>query len=41
MNACTTVVAAVLATVPAIHLGFTAVVVIAVLLYLAAAAAYP
>jgi hypothetical protein len=34
-------VAAVLATVLAIHLGFTAVVVIAVLLYLAAAAAYP
>ncbi|BFG81479.1 hypothetical protein PTKU46_95130 [Paraburkholderia terrae] len=41
VNACTSVVAAVLATVLAIHLGFTAVVVIAVLLYLAAAAAYP
>ncbi|CAB3808936.1 Polyamine aminopropyltransferase [Paraburkholderia ultramafica] len=41
INACTSVVAAVLATVLAIHLGFTAVVVIAVLLYLAAAAAYP
>jgi hypothetical protein len=41
VNACTSVVAAVLATVLAIHLGFTAVVVIAVLLYLAAAAAHP
>jgi hypothetical protein len=41
INACTSVVAAVLATVLAIHLGFTAVVEIAVLLYLAAAAAYP
>ena len=41
VNACTSVVAEVLATVLAIHLGFTAVVVIAVLLYLAAAAAYP
>ncbi|MGF6917028.1 spermidine synthase [Paraburkholderia sp. 40] len=41
VNACTSVMAAVLATVLAIHLGFTAVVVIAVLLYLAAAASYP
>ncbi|WP_429579845.1 hypothetical protein [Paraburkholderia youngii] len=41
VNACTSVVAAVLATVLALHLGFTAVVVIAVLLYLAAAAAHP
>ncbi|CAB3797903.1 SAM-dependent methyltransferase [Pararobbsia alpina] len=41
INACTSVVAAVLATVLAIHLGFTAVVVIAILLYVAAAAACP
>jgi hypothetical protein len=38
INACASVVAAVLATVLAIHLGFTAVVVIALLLYVAAAA---
>jgi hypothetical protein len=41
INACTSVVAAVLATVLAIHLGFTAVVVLAILLYVAAAAACP
>jgi hypothetical protein len=41
VNACTSVVAAVLATIVAIHLGFTAVVVTAVVLYFAAAAAYP
>jgi hypothetical protein len=41
INACASVVAAVLATVLAIHLGFTAVVVIALLLYVAAAAVCP
>ncbi|WP_341319400.1 SAM-dependent methyltransferase [Paraburkholderia sp. IMGN_8] len=41
VNACASVVAAVLATVLAIHLGFTVVVVIALLLYVAAAAVYP
>jgi hypothetical protein len=41
INACSSVVAAVLATVLAIHLGFTAVVVIALLLYVAAAAVCP
>jgi hypothetical protein len=41
INACTSVVAAVLATVLAIHLGFTAVIVIAILLYIAAAVACP
>ncbi|KAA1001772.1 SAM-dependent methyltransferase [Paraburkholderia panacisoli] len=41
INACTSVVAAVLATVLAIHLGFAAVIVIAILLYVVAAAACP
>jgi SAM-dependent methyltransferase len=41
INACASVVAAVLATVLAIHLGFTAVIVIALLLYVAAAAVCP
>ena len=40
INACASVVAAILATLLAIHLGFNAVVILAVLLYLAAAAAY-
>jgi SAM-dependent methyltransferase len=41
VNACASVVAAVLATLLAIHLGFTAVLVIALLLYLAAGAVCP
>jgi hypothetical protein len=41
INACASVVAAVLATVLAIHLGFTAVVLIALVLYVGAALACP
>jgi hypothetical protein len=41
VNACASVVAAVLATVLAIHLGFTVVVLLAVGLYFVAAAAFP
>jgi hypothetical protein len=40
INACASVIAAILATLLAIHLGFNAVVILAVVLYLAAAAAY-
>jgi hypothetical protein len=40
INACASVVAAILATLLAIHLGFNAVVLLAVLLYIAAALAY-
>ncbi len=41
VNACASVVAAILATVLAIHLGFGAVIVLAVVLYALAAAAWP
>lgn len=41
INACATVVGAVLATLLAIHLGFTGVALLALLLYLVAAAAFP
>jgi hypothetical protein len=41
VNACASVVSAVLATLLAIHLGFNAVLLLAVALYLAAAAAFP
>ena len=41
INACASVVSAVLATLLAIHLGFTAVLLLAVALYLAAAACFP
>jgi hypothetical protein len=41
INACASVVSAVLATLLAIHLGFTAVLLLAVALYLAAAAGFP
>ncbi|MNT90378.1 hypothetical protein D3C72_2312660 [compost metagenome] len=41
INACASVVAAVLATLVAIHVGFTAVVLVALLLYAAAALACP
>jgi hypothetical protein len=40
INACASVVAAILATLLAIHVGFTAVVILAVALYALAAAAY-
>jgi hypothetical protein len=41
INACVSVVAAVLATLVAMHLGFTAVVILALLAYLAAAWSFP
>jgi hypothetical protein len=41
LNGFASVVAAVLATVLAIHWGFTAVIIVAVLLYLTAAARFP
>jgi hypothetical protein len=41
VNACASVIAAIIATVPAIHLGFGAVMVPAVALYVLAAAAWP
>jgi len=41
VNGCASVVAAILATMLAIHAGFVVVVVVAVLLYVLAAAAFP
>jgi ABC-type multidrug transport system permease subunit len=40
INACASVVAAIVATLVAIHVGFTAVVLVAIVLYVLAAAAY-